>query len=206
MHDEPIIVGIAGASGIPYALQLIRSLSAAKQPLILLVTRAAREVFRLEMNMTLPDELDACKAWFVEHCHCDPERLQLFGEKEWTSVVASGSGCPNRMVICPASSSCVAAIAHGMSDNLLERAADVVLKEKGQLIVVHRETPLSVIHLENLLSLARAGATILPASPGFYQQPKSIEDLVNFIVARILKQLKILQDLVPAWGVIDVAI
>ena len=104
------------------------------------------------------------------------------------------------MVICPCSTGTAAAIAHGMSDNLIERAADVVLKERGQLIVVPRETPLSTIHLENLLTLSKAGAVVMPAAPGFYHQPQSVDDLIDFMVARILDHLGLKQQLVSRWG------
>lgn len=200
MSNLPITIGISGASGAPYSLRLLHVLTAVKQPVLVLVSNAAREVFRLEMNMELPKDNAAMQKFLCEYCECNSELISVYGEKQWISPVASGSGAPRRMVICPASSSTVAAIAHGMSDNLLERAADVVLKERGQLIVVHRETPLSIIHLQNLLALAKAGATVLPASPGFYQQPKTINDLIDFVVARILNQLNIPQQLLEPWG------
>lgn len=200
MSKEPIIVGISGASGTPYSLRLLEMLLAAKQPVFVLISSAAREVFRLEMGLNLPTHSEEIQAWLCDRYHCSTDLVSVYGERQWTSPVASGSGAPSRMVVCPASSSTVAAIAHGMSDNLLERAADVILKERGQLIIVHRETPLSVIHLENLLVLARAGAIILPASPGFYQRPKTIDELVDFVVARILNQLGIPQTLLPPWG------
>lgn len=116
------------------------------------------------------------------------------------SPVASGSGAPETMVVCPCSTGTLASIATGQCDNLIERAADVVLKESGKLILVPRETPLSEVHLENMLKLRRAGAVILPASPGFYHQPQTIDDMVDFIVARILKSAGIKQDLVRPWG------
>ena len=130
----------------------------------------------------------------------DEDQLQIFTKDDWFSPVASGSSSPTSMVICPASGGCLSAIAHGASNNLIERAADVALKERRQLILVPRETPYSAIHLENMLKLTQLGAVILPASPGFYMQPQSITELIDFIVARILDQLGIEQDLMPRWG------
>jgi len=124
----------------------------------------------------------------------------VFAKEEWTSPVASGSNAPRSMVICPCSTGTLSAIAHGGCDNLIERAADVMLKERRQLIFVPREAPYSSIHLQNMLTLSQMGAVILPASPGFYHQPKSVDDMIDFVVARILDQLGIEQALVPRWG------
>ena len=114
--------------------------------------------------------------------------------------VASGSNAPRAMVICPCSTGTLSAIACGASNNLIERAADVMLKEQKKLILVSREMPLSTIHLENMLKLARMGCVMMPASPGFYQRPEQISDLIDFVVARILDQLQIEQQLMPPWG------
>ncbi len=200
MSIEPIIVGISGASGARYGMRLVQCLTQANYPVYLLMSKAARTVFRLEEGLSVPSEASAITDFFAAHCQVASELITVFDEKDWTAPVASGSANVSKMVICPCSSSCVSAIAHGTSDNLLERAADVVMKEQGQLILVHRETPLSVIHLENLLKLARIGVTVLPASPGFYHKPQDINSLVDFIVARVLNQLKIPQNLLPPWG------
>jgi 4-hydroxy-3-polyprenylbenzoate decarboxylase len=127
-------------------------------------------------------------------------QLRVLGEEEWTAPVASGSGAPRQMVVCPCSMATLSAIANGASENLLERAADVVIKESGRLILVPRETPFSAIHLENMLTLARLGCVILPANPGFYHRPATLDELVDFIVARILDQLGITNDLISRWG------
>jgi len=200
MTNEPIVLAMSGASGVAYGLRLLECLVQADYPVYLLISKAARAVFRLEEDIIIPDEAAGIADYFAERCQVSAELITAFAEQDWTAPVASGSGIPSKMVICPCSSSCVSAIAHGASDNLLERAADVMIKEKGQLILVHRETPLSVIHLENLLKLAQAGVTVLPASPGFYHKPQHLNDLVDFVVARVLNQLKIPQQLLPAWG------
>jgi 4-hydroxy-3-polyprenylbenzoate decarboxylase len=124
----------------------------------------------------------------------------VLGREEWTSHVASGSGAPPAMVICPCTAATLGAIAAGTGHELIERAADVVLKERGRLVLVLRETPLSLIHLENMVRLAHAGAVILPASPGFYHRPGRVEDLIDFIVARVLDQLGVEHTLLPRWG------
>jgi len=124
----------------------------------------------------------------------------VLARDNWMSPVASGSSAPKQMIVCPCSTGTLSAIANGASDNLLERAADVVIKEKGQLILVPREMPYSAIHLENMLKLARLNVTIMPASPGFYQQPKTVEDLVDFVVARVLDHIGVPQSLLPRWG------
>jgi len=135
------------------------------------------------------------------HDDCDErDRLRVFGREDWFAPVASGSNPADAMVICPCTMGSLAAIACGLADNLIERAADVMLKERRPLILVPRETPLSVIHLENMLRLARAGAVILPANPGFYHQPSTIEGLVDFVVGRVLDQLRIAHRLLPRWG------
>jgi flavin prenyltransferase len=126
--------------------------------------------------------------------------LRAFGREEWFAPVASGSNPPDAMVICPCTMGSLAAIAAGLADNLIERAADVMLKERRPLILVPRETPLSAIHLENMLKLARAGAVILPANPGFYHRPQDVGGVIDFIVARILDHLGVAHALMPRWG------
>lgn len=195
-----ITLAITGASGAPYALSLLRALLAADHQVLLMMSSAARVVFATEQGLKLSARPDALAAQLGELCGAGEQQLQAFGKDEWFSPVASGSAAPRQMVICPASTGCLSAIAHGASNNLIERAADVVLKERGQLILVPRETPLSTLHLENMLKLSQWGATILPAAPGFYHDPRSIDDLVDFIVARILDHLGIEQALVPRWG------
>lgn len=202
MHRPPNTVTLAmtGASGAQYGLRLLQCLLAADCRVYLLLSSAAEVVIRTETNLELPDSLEDKQTFLSSTFSAEEEQLQLFSREDWFSPVASGSSSPSAMVICPASGGSLSAIAHGASNNLIERAADVALKERRQLIMVPREAPYSEVHLENMLKLTRMGATIIPASPGFYMQPSRIEELVDFIVARILDQLGLEQDLMPRWG------
>ena len=199
-HDKQVTLAITGASGAPYALTLLKSLVNADYQVYVLISSAAKVVFATEENVKIPGRPEDAAAFFTEHCNAKPDQIKVFGKEEWFSPVASGSAAPVKMVVCPCSAGSVSAIAVGASDNLLERAADVVIKERGQLILVPRETPFSEIHLENMLKLARLGVTIMPAAPGFYHQPEQISDLVDFMVARILDHLNIEHTLTKRWG------
>ncbi|AQR63920.1 aromatic acid decarboxylase [Aquaspirillum sp. LM1] len=194
-----ITLALTGASGLPYGVRLLEHLLAAGCRVWLLYSQAAQIVAQQEMQLTLPSQPKALQALWREQYGCG-ERLSVFGREEWFAPPASGSNPADAMVVCPCSMGTLAAIAHGLSDSLIERAADVSIKEKRPLILVPRETPLSVIHLENLLSLARLGVVILPPSPGFYTHPTSVADMVDFVVARILDQLHIPHQLMPRWG------
>lgn len=196
-----VTLALTGASGAQYGLRLLARLLAANCRVYLLLSRAAEVVIRTETDLILPEaDLAAQQAWLSQRYGAQPGQLTLFSREDWFSPVASGSSSPSSMVICPASGGTLSAIAHGASNNLIERAADVAIKEGRQLIVVPREAPYSQIHLENMLKLAKMGVTILPASPGFYQKPATIDDLLDFVVARILDQLGIGQQLLPRWG------
>ncbi len=196
-----ICLAWTGASGLPYGLRLLESLLAAGCRVQLLYSQAAQVVARQEMGWELPSRPADAKAALLQRIVAvDPEKLAVFGREEWFAPVASGSNPPDAMVVCPCSMGTLAAIAQGLADNLIERAADVVLKEGRKLVLVPRETPFSVIHLENMLRLARAGAVILPPSPGFYHHPQSVDDLVDFVAARILDQLAVPHDLMARWG------
>jgi len=196
-----ITVAWTGASGAAYGLKLVEALLKQNVTVHLMISEAARVVLATEHNIELPANSSKAKQKLVELFQLQDEGLlQLWGKQNWFSPVASGSSAPKQMVICPCSTGSLAAIASGMSDSLIERAADVILKERGQLILVTRETPLSQIHLENMLKLTQMGAVVMPAAPGFYHQPNSIDDLINFMVARILDHLHIPQHLVSPWG------
>jgi 4-hydroxy-3-polyprenylbenzoate decarboxylase len=203
--DQPITLAWTGASGMPYGLRLLQCLLQAEQRVYLLISDAARVVIKMETELALPARSADIERVLLERYSAQPGQLRVFGKSEWTSPVASGSGAPRRMVVCPCTTGTLAAIAAGISDNLIERAADVVLKERGQLILVPRETPLSELHLENMLRLTRMGALMLPANPGFYHRPSDIGGLIDFIVARILDQLGLPQQLLPRWGEPDPA-
>ncbi|WP_422732623.1 flavin prenyltransferase UbiX [Microbulbifer magnicolonia] len=192
---------MTGASGAQYGLRLLQCLLAAEVRVWLLLSDAAQVVIDTETECQLPDGDEAELQRFLgDRFGAREGQLQLFGRRDWFAPVASGTGAASSMVICPASGGTLSAIACGASNNLIERAADVALKERRQLILVPREAPYSEIHLENMLKLTRMGAVILPASPGFYQKPRSIEDLVDFVVARLLDQLGVKQELLPQWG------
>lgn len=198
--ERQITLGVTGASGAPYTLELLKQLTKAKVQVYLLFSSAAKIVFKTEVELDIPGNPSKASEFFTEYCNAAPEQIQVVGNHDWFSPPASGSAAPKQMVVLPCSTGTLSAIANGTSDNLLERAADVVIKEKGQLILVPRETPFSAIHLDNMSKLAHIGVTIMPAAPGFYHQPKSIDDLVKFMVARILDHLKVDQDIVPRWG------
>ncbi|PIE82865.1 MAG: aromatic acid decarboxylase [Candidatus Contendobacter odensis] len=197
---QPIILGMTGASGADYGLRLLQYLLAAEYPVQLLLSKAAQIVIHMETELRLPGRAHDIQRVLTEYYGCHSGQLRVFGQDEWTAPPASGSARAQAMVVCPCTTGTLAAIANGNSDNLLERAADVSLKEGRKLILAVRETPLSIIHLENMLRLARTGAVILPTNPGFYHQPEHILDLVNFVVARILDQLDIPHQLLPRWG------
>ena len=197
--NSTIALAFTGASGLPYGLRLLEILLQKGNIVYLMMSAAAHAVATHELDMVLPKQSHKLEA-FLSAQYTASGKLKVFSEQEWTAPIASGSAQVERMVVCPCSSGCLAAIANGLSNNLIERAADVMLKEKRQLILVHRETPVSAIHLENMLKLSHAGATIMPAAPGFYHKPASVEALVDFMVARVLDHLKIEHDLLSRWG------
>lgn len=200
LRADAITLAMTGASGAPYGLRLLACLLAAERPVYLLLSKAARVVIGTETDLKVPPQTQATAEFFTQLYGARAGQLQVFGEEQWTAPVASGSNAPRRMVVCPCSMGTLSALAAGACNNLIERAADVVLKEKRQLVLVPRETPLHEVHLANMLTLARLGATILPASPGFYHRPQRIEELVDFVVARVLDHLAVEQALVPRWG------
>jgi flavin prenyltransferase len=197
---EPVTVALTGASGVQYGLRLIEALVAADREAWVMISKAAHLVIATETDRELPARPARLAAALTERTGAAPGQIRCFGREDWMAPVASGSGAPASMVICPCSTGTLSAVATGASNNLIERAADVALKERRRLILVPREAPFSAIHLEHMLALTRMGAVILPAAPGFYHRPRGIDDLVDFIVARILNQLDIEHRLVPRWG------
>lgn len=195
-----LTLGITGASGAPYALRLMDVLVQADWRLWVMISDAARVVFGEETDLKLPPKPRELERYLSERFGAREGQIKVFSDSQWTAPVASGSGRAVPMVVCPCSTGCLSAIAAGASNNLLERAADVALKERRKLILVPREAPYSAIHLEHMLSLTRLGAVVVPASPGFYHNPASIDDLVDFVVARILNQLDFEHRLQPRWG------
>jgi 4-hydroxy-3-polyprenylbenzoate decarboxylase len=198
--NKTITVALTGASGMAYGLRLVECLIRAGVRVQLLYSQVAQIVAKQELDLVLPARAAEVERDLAARFAAAPGQLQVYGREDWLAPVASGSNPPDAMVICPCTMGTLAAVAAGLSQNLIERAADVVLKEGRKLVLVPRETPLSAIHLENMLKLARAGAVILPANPGFYNQPQQVAELVDFIVARVLDQLGVANDLAPRWG------
>jgi len=196
-----VTLALSGASGMAYGLRLLECLLAADLRVYLLVSQAAHIVAKQELDIALPARAIDLERQLSEGMQAREGQLRVFGRDDWNAPVASGSNPADAMVVCPCSMGTLAAIAHGLSDNLIERAADVMLKEQKKLVLVPREAPFSTLHLENMLKLSRMNAVILPANPGFYHRPQSVEAIVDFIVARILDQLSIKHTLMAPWGV-----
>jgi 4-hydroxy-3-polyprenylbenzoate decarboxylase len=200
MSKKTIALAMTGASGALYGLRLLECLLSSKQKVYLMLSKPAQVVIGMETDLALPGRPHEIRKFFVERFECDPEQLEVFDREQWTAPVASGSGAPDAMVICPCTTGTLAAVAAGACDQLMHRAADVMLKERRPLILVLRETPYSTVHLRNMLTVTEAGAVVMPSNPGFYNKPQRIEDLVDFMVARILDHLGIEHALLPRWG------
>ena len=196
-----IALGMTGASGVQYGFRLLQSILAADHQVYLMVTKAAQVVIGMETDVDMPGRSIEIQKFLSEKYAAGDEQLRVYGESEWTAPVASGSNDVDAMVVCPCSMGALSAIAQGSSNNLLERAADVTMKERKKLILVPRESPYSDIHLENMLKLSRMGTVIVDANPGFYNKPTSVDDVIDFVVAKILDQLTIKHELQPRWGV-----
>ena len=198
--SKRITLAFTGASGAPYGLRLLQCLLQADCEVFVILSKAARVVIGMETELKLPAGTGKAEQALRDWVQTDRGTLVVCGLEQWTSPVASGSGAPAAMVVCPCSTDTLSSIACGASDNLIERAADVAIKEGRKLILVPREAPFSPLHLENMLKLSRLGVTIMPAAPGFYHQPQTVGDLVDFIVARLLDHLGVEQTLVKRWG------
>lgn len=202
MAEQSPVVNLAftGASGAQYGLRLLQCLVANGCRVNVMISKAAQVVIATETEFRLPGSTPAMAEALSDFASAQTGQVQVFGREEWFSPPASGSGEKAPLVICPCSTGTLSALATGASNNLIERAGDVALKERRKLILVLRETPYSEVHLENMLRLTRMGAVMMPASPGFYHNPQSVDDLVDFMVARILDHLDLPQTLVPRWG------
>ncbi len=199
---KAIALAFTGASGAVYGLRLLEVLRRVGEDVLLMVSPPARVVLATEVELNLPGSPKEMET-ALSRRYPGEGTLRVFGPAQWMAPVASGSNAPRAMVVCPCSMGTLAAIAQGHSRSLLERAADVAIKERRRLILVPRETPFSAIHLEHMLKLARLGVTILPANPGFYHRPQRLEELVDFVVARILDHLEVAHDLTQRWGEAD---
>ncbi len=197
---KTIVLALTGASGLPYGIRLLECLLQSGQRVHLLYSQAAQIVAKQELDFTLPNRPQDAEKLLTERFGKFSGELRVFGRDDWYAPMASGSNPGDAMVICPCTMGTLAAVAAGLSDDLITRGADVMLKEKRPLILVPRESPFSAIHLENMLKLSHAGAVILPPNPGFYYQPQSVQDLVDFVVARILDHLGVEHALVKRWG------
>ena len=192
---KPIVFAITGASGAPYAVRLLRALVEAKRPVQLIISDHGWRLLETESAIADVATLQAKTggdAW--------KELVTVFDDRDRGAAPASGSALTAGMVVCPCSMGTLAAISAGTSRSLIERAADVTLKERRPLVLVPRETPLSAIHLENMLRLARAGAVVMPAAPGFYHRPSTIDDLVDFVVGRVLDHLGVENTVARRWN------
>lgn len=191
---------MTGASGAQYGLRLLEELVKAGVKINLLLSRPAQIVINTETELKLPGRASEIQQFFSELFQAKKSQISVFEREQWSAPIASGSGVADVTIVCPCTTATLSSIAVGSSSNLIERAADVALKERKKLILVIRETPFSDIHLENMLKLSRMGVVIMPANPGFYHRPESLEDIVDFMVARILDHIGIDHTLVPSWG------
>ena len=202
---ETVTLAITGASGVQYAIRLLEQLLHAGVRVNLLISKAAHLVIATETDLNMPAKAPAIEQFFLQRFSSaefaiDDDLINVYEINNWMAPIASGSGRSSAMVVCPCTTGTLASIAAGACENLIDRAADVTLKEQRKLILMVRETPLSVIHLENMLKLAKMGVVVMPANPGFYFKPASADDLVDFMVSRVLDHLDIEHKLMPKWG------
>jgi 4-hydroxy-3-polyprenylbenzoate decarboxylase len=197
---KQLTLAMTGASGAAYGLRLMQRLAMAGAGLHVLISDAARVVLDQEQDLLLPEEPEEMGQALARHLGLGGDALRCYALNDWFAPCASGSAGIREMVVVPCSMGTLARIATGTSDNLIERAADVVLKERGRLVLVPRETPLSSIHLEHMLTLSRLGVHMIPAMPGFYHRPDSIEALVDFVVDRVIDHLGYADEGIRRWG------
>jgi flavin prenyltransferase len=200
MKPRVVTLAMTGASGAEYTLRLFEILLRQNIRVQFVTSQPGQIVMGMETRLKLGGSPQKMRQAFAEYFAADPDLIQVYSRDQWTAPPASGSSVADAVVVCPCSMGSLASIAVGSSDNLIHRAADVAIKERKTLILVPRETPFSSIHLENMLKLARLGVVILPPNPGFYHGVSQVSELVDFIVARILDQLGVDNDLSPRWG------
>ena len=202
IKNPPLTVTLimTGASGAAYGLRLLEELVKADCHVYLLLSRPAHIVIKMETDLALPVRASEVEVFFTQKYQAKEGQIRVFEKEQWLAPIASGSGVADVTIVCPCTTGTLSSIAMGSSRNLSERAADVALKERKKLILVIRETPFSEIHLENMLKLTRMGAVIMPANPGFYFKPESLDDLIDFMVARILDHVGIKSPLQMQWG------
>ncbi|PKN12795.1 MAG: aromatic acid decarboxylase [Deltaproteobacteria bacterium HGW-Deltaproteobacteria-4] len=193
-----IVVAICGASGSIYGLRLVEELLKADCRVTLLLTDAGRQVLHYETGLDWPTDIEVSRE--LIRSHFASYQLRHYANNDLFAPVASGTSAPDALVIVPCSMGTLGRVASGAGSNLIERVADVVLKERRELLIVPRETPLSSIHLRNLLTVAECGAQIIPAMPAFYRQPQTVADLVDFVIGKILDSLRIKHALFIPWG------
>lgn len=197
---KKITFAITGASGMPYARSLLQQLLAIDCSVNLLISKAAIITLHQELELSLSAQPDKAKEILVNAWQLvNVGNLKLYTNSDWYAPMASGSSVDEAMVVCPCSMTSLAKIATGLGDDLIHRAADVIIKEQKKLILLPREMPFSALHLEHMLKLARLGVCIMPPIPGFYHQPTTITDLVNFVVARVMDQLTLTNTLIERW-------
>lgn len=201
MKTRRFTLAITGASGAVYGLRLGQELIKSGAHLTLLVSKAGFVVLKEECSLEWPEGPGHLRRGLCDYFHADGSQFSHYAEDELTAPIASGSAASDAMIVAPCSMGSLSRIAHGNSGNLIERSADVMLKERRPLVLVPRETPLHQIHLENMLSLARLGAVIIPAMPAFYHRPASVEDMVDFVVGRIMDALGLEHRLFRPWGI-----
>jgi 4-hydroxy-3-polyprenylbenzoate decarboxylase len=193
-------IAITGASGAPYGLRLLQELVRGGHTVSLCMSREGISILHDETGLMLKGSETDIQNILERTLHAEQGQFRYFEEENLYAPIASGSSKVDAMIVIPCSMKTLASIAHGFASNLIERAADVMLKEKRKLIIVPRETPLSAVHLRNMLSLAELGCHVIPAMPAFYHHPKNIQDMVDFIVGRVMDSLGLENDLSPRWG------
>jgi len=200
MSVQTVIIAMTGASGAAYTLRLLECCLEAKIQIQFITSQPGQVVLGMETDLKLTGAPQKMRQQLADYFNSDPSLINVFAKDQWTAPVASGSSVADAMVVCPCTMGSLASIAAGTGENLIHRAADVVIKEQKKLILVPRETPFSSIHLENMLKLSNLGVVILPPNPGFYHGVTRVSDLVDFIVSRILDHLGIDNNISPRWG------